>query len=187
MMWFWILFSFLICQRGVELFIAKRNERWMKDQGAKEFGEEHYGLLVAMHVSFFVSLVLEVQTLQPALSPYAPLFLFLFLLAQWLRVWAITSLGRFWNTKILVLPNTRVIARGPYTFMRHPNYVVITLELATLPLLFQAYFTFLFFFVCNLIILSIRIPEEERALQTWTNYDEPFAEKARFIPKRPKL
>ncbi|GAA0348092.1 alkylpyrone methyltransferase [Bacillus carboniphilus] len=183
---FWAVFVFLIFQRLVELRIAKRNEIWMKQQGAIEFGKEHYGLMVAMHIAFFVSLMLEVILFKDTANQYWPVILGLFIITQAFRVWIIKSLQRYWNTKILVIPNAKVIKSGPYRWMKHPNYLVVTVELLLIPLLFNAYLTLCLFFVLNQIILSIRIPQEEAILSQWTEYGTEFEEHARFIPSLSK-
>lgn len=84
----------------------------------------------------------------------------------------------FWNTKIIILPDANVVKSGPYTFMRHPNYVVVCVEIVLLPLMFQAYFTAIAFTLLNLAMLSVRIPTEEKALREVTNYEDKF--KRRF-------
>ena len=88
-----------------------------------------------------------------------PVLFIIFVGLQIMRVWVIASLGRFWNTKILVLPGAHVVKKGPFRFLRHPNYVVVSLEILVIPLMFGAYFTALIFALLNLIILSVRIPD----------------------------
>jgi methyltransferase len=172
----------IISQRIVELFIARHNENWMKKKGAIEFGSNHYRYIVLMHILFFISFFFEKIFLNRALSPLWPLILFLFIIVQLVRVWAIASLGRYWNTKIIVLANAKVIKRGPYRYIKHPNYFVVSIEFIVIPILFSAYFTAIIFTIVNIIILSIRIPEEERALQKLTEYDSVFQHCSRFLP-----
>ncbi|MFF2450010.1 isoprenylcysteine carboxyl methyltransferase family protein [Neobacillus sp. NPDC058068] len=180
---FVILIVFISFQRVVELFIARNNEKWMKRQGAIEFGNKHYKYMVFMHLLFFVALSTEKILLNRGLSPVWPIFLTVFILAQFLRGWAISSLGKYWNTKILVLKHAQVVRKGPYRFLKHPNYFVVTTELLIVPLLFNAFYTALLFTILNFMILSIRIPEEEKALRMLTEYDEVFHDCHRFIPK----
>ena len=170
-----IVLTIVIIQRLVELFIAKRNEKWMKSQGALEAGASHYPYMVAMHVCFFIALIVEVIGFNRELSPVWPLFLTLFLLAQVLRVWCLSSLGKYWNTKIIVLPNAEVVRKGPYKWIRHPNYVIVATELIVLPLQFSAYITAILFTLLNIWMMSVRIPAEEQALKKVTNYKEEFS------------
>jgi len=174
-----LLFAFVITiviiQRLAELIIAKRNETWMRNQGAFEVGARHYRIMVTMHVMFFVSLLLEVVIVNRPLSPIWVVFLSVFLVAQVARIWCLTSLGKFWNTKIIILPGADVVKKGPYAFIRHPNYVIVTTELLVLPLIFSAYFTAILFTMLNIWMLSVRIPTEEKALKQATNYEEKFS------------
>lgn len=171
---FLFIFIIVVIQRLVELAVAKRNEKWMRSQGAIEVGASHYKWMVLMHSAFFISLLAEVLVFNRPLPSLWGLLLAIFLLMQVLRVWCLSSLGRFWNTKILILPGANVQKRGPYQWIRHPNYVIVTTELLVLPLLFGAYFTAGLFFVLNIWMLSVRIPAEERALRELTNYNEMF-------------
>ena len=144
----------------------------MLAQGAYEVGASHYLLMILLHVSFFISLLVEVTTFNLTPSPLFLVFLIMFLCVQGLRVWCLTSLGSFWNTKIIVLPGAHVVTKGPYKYLRHPNYLVVSMEIALLPLMFEAYFTAICFTILNAIMLSVRIPTEERALKEATNYEQ---------------
>lgn len=174
-MLFYIFIIFIIGQRVLELLIAKRNELRMKQKGAIEFGQSHYPFIVSVHSLFFVSLILEVTLFHKHLTQNWSIFLVLFFIAQFGRIWALTSLGTFWNTKIIVLPEADIVKKGPYKFVKHPNYIIVAIELIVIPLLFQAFMTAIIFTILNAIILSIRIPAEERALKSLTEYKEAFA------------
>ncbi|MFC4322729.1 isoprenylcysteine carboxyl methyltransferase family protein [Litchfieldia salsa] len=180
---FCLFFLFLVTQRITELIIAKKNEKWMKSNGAFEVGQEHYNLIVSTHVLFFMSFCIEVLLKGIELSQIFPIIFTFFILSQFMRIWAIASLGRYWNTKIIIMPNAEIIKKGPYQYLRHPNYVVVTLELIIIPLLFNAYITATIFTLLNVLVLSIRIPAEEKALELLTNYEEQFSKTGRFIPK----
>lgn len=108
----------------------------------------------------------------------------LFLIAQVIRIWAISSLGVYWNTKILLLPGAKVVAKGPYRFMRHPNYTVVSLELLVIPLIFGAYYTAILFTILNILMLRVRIPVEEKALMELTDYENSHGQKQRFFPSQ---
>ena len=172
---FGIVLSIVILQRLVELFIAKRNEKWMKDQGAFEAGASHYPLMVGMHILFFIVFIIEVSFFDRQLSPIWQILLAIFLLAQLLRVWCLASLGKFWNTKIIVLPDADVVRRGPYKWIRHPNYAIVATEILVLPLLFGAFLTAVLFSILNIWMMSVRIPAEEKALKKATNYTDEFS------------
>ncbi|MGZ4112988.1 MAG: isoprenylcysteine carboxyl methyltransferase family protein, partial [Tumebacillaceae bacterium] len=168
--WFAVIFTFVVLQRLLELVIAKRNARHIKSLGGYEVGASHYPYIVALHACFLLSLLAEVYERGrlaelPHLIPFA-----LFLLAQCLRVWALLSLGRFWNTRIFVLPRSHAVERGPYRFLRHPNYTVVAVELLTLPLACGAPLTAVVFSLLNAVVLRVRIRTEELALLEVTDY-----------------
>ena len=180
---FQIIIGLIILQRLVELGIAKSNEKWMKQRGAIEFGVKHYRYMVLIHVLFFISLLTEKIYLKHGLSQIWPLLLSVFLLAQLIRIWVISTLGRYWNTKIIVLRDAKIIKKGPYLYIKHPNYFVVTIELLVIPLLFNLYITACLFTVLNAVILMVRIPTEEKALKELTEYEGRFQNCNRLLPR----
>ncbi|WP_228550311.1 isoprenylcysteine carboxyl methyltransferase family protein [Salinibacillus xinjiangensis] len=152
-------------QRMVELLIAKRNEIWMKQNGAKIVKEGHYRWIVLTHTAFLSAIILEANWRHQMTGSVNGFFLTAFVLLQWVRVWCLVSLGRFWNTKIIVIPGVELIKRGPYKYVRHPNYVIVGLEFFVISLLFHAYIAAIVFPILHAALMSIRIPLEERALK----------------------
>ncbi|HLR23353.1 MAG TPA: isoprenylcysteine carboxylmethyltransferase family protein [Pseudogracilibacillus sp.] len=157
----YIFIGIVIAERLVELKIAAKNESWMKQHGGFEVGKGHYKLFIIMHVAFFLSLMVELQYI--TVGFHISLFI-LFMLVQLCRVWCMLSLGRFWNTKIIVLPSVAVIKTGPYKYMKHPNYVIVFAELFLLPAMFGALWTASLFPLLHMSLLSVRIPLEDKAL-----------------------
>lgn len=162
----YFFFIFLIIQRGAELYIARKNERTLKQMGAIEVGEKHYYLFIVLHSAFFISLFIETFYKQTQFTPHFVILLWgLFVASQCFRIWCIQSLGMYWNTKIIVLPRSKRIKKGPYMLMDHPNYTVVFIELCVIPLLVQAYATAIVFPILHLLVLCIRIPAENKALR----------------------
>lgn len=151
-------------QRLLELRLSRRNERRARARGAVERGAGHYPWMVALHVLWLLSTLFEGLLRGPEFPFYWPVPLALFVLVQPLRYWAIFSLGERWNTKILVVPGERLVRRGPYRYLSHPNYVVVAVEVLTFPLIFGAWITALVFSASNAALLYVRIREENRAL-----------------------
>ncbi|MGG4491888.1 isoprenylcysteine carboxyl methyltransferase family protein [Metabacillus idriensis] len=179
---FYLFLFIIIFQRVSELLIAGRNEARLKKMGGEEHGSSHYPLIVSVHLLFLLSFTLEVILFNKQISPLWMIILPIIFMAQIIRYWAVFSLGPFWNTKIIIVPDLEVVAKGPYRFMRHPNYLVVAAEILFLPILFQAYFTAILFTILNAVILSIRIPAEEKALMEHTDYKKAFLAKKRFVP-----
>lgn len=166
-MLFWIIISFVILQRLTELIIAKRNAKWLISQGAIEYGKEHYKFIVMLHIGFFLSMITEYSLGDgdSDLNLINYLFLVIFVILQFLRVWVITSLGKYWNTRIYRIPGHKLVDKGIYKFVKHPNYVVVIGEILILPLIFDLYYTAVIFTILNALMLSVRIRVENKALE----------------------
>lgn len=152
-------------QRLFELRYSRRNERRLRAKGAVERGAGHYPFMVGIHALWLISALVEGLVRGPVFPFWWPVPLILFLIVQPLRYWAIFSLGENWNVRILVVPERKLVQRGPYRYFPHPNYVVVAVEVLALPLIFGAWVTALVFTVLNAAFLSVRISEEERALE----------------------
>ncbi len=152
-------------QRLFELRYSRRNERRLRAKGAVERGAGHYPFMVGIHALWLISTLVEGLLRGPVFPFWWPVPLILFLIVQPLRYWAIFSLGENWNVRILVVPERKLVRRGPYRYFSHPNYVVVAVEVLALPLIFGAWVTALVFTVLNAAFLSVRISEEERALE----------------------
>lgn len=162
--WLWGLYVWVLCQRLFELWLARRNRNWMKSQGGYEVGRDHYKWIISLHIGFLTALLIEgIQSRPPSQWPW---LLLVFILVQFLRLWVIASLGPYWNTRIWVVPGHQLVKKGPYRYLKHPNYLVVASELLLLPLLFGAYLTAVIFSLLNAwLLLFIRIPKEEAAWQ----------------------
>ncbi|WP_164668800.1 isoprenylcysteine carboxyl methyltransferase family protein [Virgibacillus doumboii] len=162
--WMWLFIIAVIAQRLAELYIAKRNEVWMKSKGGIEKGEKHYKLFILLHCLFFTSMILEATLYDHSYAGLNYFLLSIFVLSQIGRIWCIQTLGKFWNTKVIVLPGVALIKKGPYKYVKHPNYIIVAAELFVIPFLIGAPITGMIFPVLHLLLLKIRIPSEEKAL-----------------------
>ncbi len=134
----------------------------MRAAGGVEFGAGHYPLFVVLHTAWLGALFVTV----PPTAAIDVWWLGAFIAAQAGRIWIIASLGRFWTTRILSVPDEPLVRRGPYQFMRHPNYVVVAAEIALLPMVFGAWQTALVFSTLNAGLLAHRIRVEDAALES---------------------
>jgi methyltransferase len=153
------LLVFVTAQRLLELVIARRNTAELKARGAVEHGAGHYPLMVALHSAWLAGLWLLAAGVEPNL-PLAGLYVLL----QAFRVWTLASIGRRWTTRIVVVPGETLVARGPYRFMRHPNYAVVVAEILVLPLVFGLHAYAMLFSILNAVVLAVRIRAENEAL-----------------------
>ncbi len=156
---YWLL-GLVVCQRLAELALARRNTRRLLAQGGVETGAGHYPLMVALHAAWLLAMALFID---PA-APIEPLLLAVFVILQLLRVWVLVTLGRYWTTRIISVPGAALVSRGPYRFLRHPNYAVVIAEIAVLPLVFGAWEVAAPFSFLNLILLRHRVRVEDTAL-----------------------
>lgn len=146
-------------QRLSELVIARRNTARLLALGGIETGATHYPVMVALHAAWLVGLWIFATSLQPVV----PLLLIYFA-AQLFRLWILVSLGRRWTTRIITVPGETLVARGPYKYIRHPNYLLVAIEIPLLPLVFGLWEFAMFFAVLNFAMLAWRIRSENAAL-----------------------
>jgi methyltransferase len=156
----YVIVALVALQRLAELLYAQRNTRALLARGAHEVGRSHYAMIVLVHAAWLAAIAFSVP--RPATVTWSWLILFGSL--QLIRIWIIVSLGPFWTTRIITLKGAPLVRRGPYRLMRHPNYLVVTLEIAVLPLAFGEYEVAILFSILNAGVLAWRIREEERAL-----------------------
>jgi methyltransferase len=154
------ILGFVTLQRLSELLLAERNRRRLTANGAVEYGAGHYPLIVGVHGLWLAAL----WWFAPGQPIHLALLIF-FALLQLGRLWVLATLGERWTTRIIILPNAPLVVRGPYRFVDHPNYVVVVLEIAVLPLVFGLWQIALLFSLLNAAVLAVRIAAENRALR----------------------
>jgi methyltransferase len=163
-----VILGLVTLQRAGELFLARRNTARLIVAGAREEGAGHYPLLVLMHAAWLAGLWLLAWN-RPVSLPW----LAVFGLLQALRIWVIASLGSRWTTRVIVSPHADLVRRGPYRFLRHPNYLVVAGEIAVLPLVFGLPLYAALFSLANALVLTIRIRAENQALRSSPEAPEP--------------
>ena len=147
--------------RLAELIHSYRNAKRLLESGGVEYGRKHYPLLVLIHVSWLMSIWLTVPSVtEPSLG-----LLSVFITLQICRFWVIASLGPYWTTRVISSTDFPIIVRGPYRFMKHPNYLVVCAEIAILPLVFGATEIAIIFSILNAAALVWRIRIEENAIE----------------------
>jgi methyltransferase len=163
MAWYVVLIAAIAGERLAELVVSRRNLTWARSHGGREHGSGHYPFMVVLHVGLLIACLAEA-----AHRPFIPALgwpmLAVVVLAQGLRWWCITTLGTRWNTRIVVVPGLPLVDRGPYRWMRHPNYVAVVLEGIALPLVHTAWITAVVFTVANAALLRVRISSENAAM-----------------------
>jgi len=153
------LVAFVAAQRLAELGLAQWNTARLRAAGGIEFGAAHYPLMVALHA--FWLLCLWALGHDRSIDPF---WLAVFILLQAARLWAVASLGSRWTTRVIVLPGVAPVTRGPYRWVRHPNYWIVIAEIAVVPLALQLPLLALVFSLANVALIATRIRVENRAL-----------------------
>jgi len=165
MIWYTLLVAAVAVERLAELVVSQRNVAWSRQRGGLEAGAGHYPAMVVLHVGLLVGCLVEPMV---ADRPFIPSLgwpmLAVVVAAQVLRWWCITTLGRQWNTRVVIVPGAGRVASGPYRLIPHPNYVAVIIEGIALPLVHSAWLTALVFTVLNLALLRTRINVENAAL-----------------------
>lgn len=160
----------LSVQRMIELAISVRNRDRAIARGGTEYGANHFWMFAALHSLWIVGMYTETILLQRSAASWWPFAVIVGIALQGLRYWVIGTLGEAWNTRIIVWPGMQRVTTGPYRWLRHPNYIIVCIELALIPLAFGCWITAAAATLANAaVLLLVRIPAEERALDDATN------------------
>lgn len=176
------LLALLSAERIHELRLSRRNAIWAFERGGVEVGKAHYPVMVAFHTLFLLACALEPPLLGRAFpGAFGWAALCVAAGAQGLRYWAVSTLGRRWTTRVIVIPGMPPVTGGPYRYVRHPNYLAVALEIAAVPLVHGAFVTAAVFSLGNALLLAARIRAEEEALGRW--WAAAFEGRPRFVPE----
>ena len=155
-----VLLVLVTLGRLAELWLAQRNTAALLARGAVEVAGGHYPMIVALHTAWLAML-----WFYGASQPVNPVWLSVFLGLQLARVWVLATLGARWTTRIIVVPGEDLVARGPYRYVNHPNYLVVIGEIAVLPMCLGLPWVAAVFSVMNGVVLMIRIRAENAGLR----------------------
>lgn len=158
----YVIIALVAVQRLSEVVIAQRNTRALLANGAVEVAPGHYPFFVLLHSGWLIAIV----AMLPKPTPVYWMPLVGYIALQVLRTWTLATLGRYWTTRIITVPGAPLVRRGPYRLVRHPNYLVVTGEIALLPLVFGEWRVAIAFSVLNALLLAWRIRAEDAALAT---------------------
>ena len=189
MRWFLPLTFAVAAGRLVELAVSRRHERRMAARGGAVVREPWYAAMVAVHAGTLVAAPLEgwLRARRRRTPPMALRALGVggLALATALRIWTLRTLGDAWSTRVTHFAGggRRVVVGGPYRFIRHPNYLAVILELASLPLAGGAVATALAATALNALVLSRRIPLEERELAADPAWRAALLPRPRLVPR----
>ncbi len=150
--------ALVTAERLAELWLARRNTARLMAAGAYEVAPRHYILIVLLHAAWIAVLWGWGQQVNL-------IWLGVFCILQVGRVWVLATLGQRWTTRIIIVPGEVLVARGPYRFVSHPNYLIVVAEIAVLPLALGLPWVAVAFTLLNAAVLTVRIRAENAALQ----------------------
>ena len=176
--------------RLAELLLSRRNRRRLRANGAAAVREPHFAAMVLLHIAILVGAGVEAWVARRTPVPgLAWAMLALLAAAVALRWWVIASLGPHWNVAIMDSiadagkRSLTVVCKGPFRWIRHPNYVAVFVELLALPLIHAAWFTAVLGSAAHVWVLRHRVRSEEAVLLGHSSYQAAMADKPRFVPR----
>lgn len=165
--WYGVLLALIVVERLAELVVSRNNAAWAFARGGVEHGRGHYPPMVLLHSALIAGAFAEAWLADRPFLPWLGWPMVAVVVAsQALRWWCIATLGRRWNTRVVVVPGLPLVAHGPYRVLRHPNYVAVVAEGAALPLVHTSWVTALVFTALNAWLLTVRIRTEDAALDS---------------------
>lgn len=180
---FWVLLLLVALERLGELAITAARLAAVRHRPVAG-SDPWYGGMVALNVALIALPAIEAYLRGPTVGP--ALFwscTAAIAASQALRYWCIATIGPRWNARAVVVPELGFVARGPYRFVRHPNYLAVTIEFLALPLAGGAWIAWIVLNLGNLVLLVHRIRVEERMLFDLPGYREAMGDKGRLVPR----
>ncbi|MDH6145196.1 methyltransferase [Kitasatospora sp. GP30] len=160
-----VLVLLVALERLAELVTAQRHTRWSRARGGVAHGAGRYPVMVVLHAGLPAGCLLETALVHRPFLPWLGRPAFEAVLpGQALRWWCIASLGPRWNTRVIVVPGLPLVERGPYRWLRHPNYLAVVLEGVALPLVRTGWLTASGSTLINVPLLVTRMRRENAAL-----------------------
>jgi len=157
------LLAVLLVMAG-EAALSSHNERVLRAQGAREPEDDVYRTMRWAYPACFVAMAIEGAFTGPASRDVLAMGFGVFGLGKALKIWAISTLGVRWTFRVLVPPQAALVSRGPYAFVRHPNYLAVLGELIGTALIVWAPLTGALSLAGFGSLLWRRIAVEDRAL-----------------------
>lgn len=183
---YWLILLAFGAQRAIELLYSARNERAIqrRQPSAPQAGRSIFRWIALANLGLFTLPALERGLRgRPPPALIAALGWTAALSAVALRLSVIASLRGAWTVRAVVPSDLPVVDRGPYRFIRHPNYLALGLEFLGLPLIGGAYLSAVGLGVLNAVLLRTRIAEEDALLLAIPAYRERMGGKPRFVPR----
>jgi methyltransferase len=159
------ILGLIAVQRLAEMYLSQRNISSLRRRGGKELNPEQFKFMLFLHIAWFLSCAYEGLQTQVFLSiEVFAVAIVILVLCQAVRFLSMHELKDRWTTRIYVVPGEPLIETGIYRWWKHPNYFIVRIELALIPLLCGGWKTALVFSALNAVFLKFRIQAEDHAL-----------------------
>jgi isoprenylcysteine carboxyl methyltransferase (ICMT) family protein YpbQ len=152
--------------RVAALFVSIRNEKRMKAAGAVEYCAGTSTLLALVHIVFYLAAIGEGIWRAAPVSAITWIGVAIYILAMIALAWVMSVLGRFWTVKVIVASDHQLVTNRFFQVLKHPNYFLnIIPELIGFALALQAFGTLIVGLPVYLVVLTLRIRQEERVMR----------------------
>jgi methyltransferase len=184
-MWYYaLLFALFATRKVVDQRRSGRNlAELARARRILPEADRAYPFLLVTHLAFFILTPLEIVLMGRRFKPLLGISMIgLFLSATLLRSWTVSLLDEYWSSRVAVPEDLAPVTSGPYRFIRHPNYLAMSLEFLAMGLIYSAYLSTLLVAVLNAVAVAIRIRDEEAVLFQVPAYRMAMQSKARLVP-----
>ena len=178
-----IIFLFYLIQRLSEIYISKRNETYLiKENNGIEKYQSQSKSMKFLHSIWFLLILIFILYQPDKELLYPTLIIPILFILQLIRFYSIKALKKFWIIKIFKFKKFSLYSEGLYQYIRHPNYLVVIIEIFLIPILYNQLLTGLIFFILNLILILDRIKKEEEVLCEFYEYQQYQQKSNKLIP-----
>lgn len=186
---FWVIISFFalyfIWQLISELWIYQDPNDYVVEDNDKK---SYLYLQISFMLALFFATIDFVEKHYTRNIDWEPTIIYagfgIFIISCIVRWWGFRSIGRYFNPRVSVYKNHRLITGGAYQSIRHPLYLGSLLSFISIPLVFNSWGAMLIIMLTTIpaLIYRINIEEEFMVRQFGDEYLEYMQKSKRLIP-----
>lgn len=160
------LFFLAILIRLSSFLVSLRNEKYLKQSGAVEYGKLNSVSLMVSHTFIYIFSFLEANIKKVQFDVITLSGAFCLLLSVITLIIVIYQLEKFWTFKLYIAKDHRLNQSLIFKYLKHPNYFLNVIpELIAVILICKAWLVLLILFPIHLILLGIRINQENTVMK----------------------
>ena len=174
----WFVTFFLVFVLLERIYERRYNDQAIRGERKMEWS---YVLLHGSYMVIFILSAVEFCWRRRSIQwPVSMAGLGLFITALVVRLTAIRALGKFWSLHLEIRPQHQLVTHGIYQYMRHPAYLAIMLEVASVPLVANAFYTLIVTVGVYVPLLLLRWRREEKEMIE--KFGEQYVHYCRQVP-----